>query len=717
MKTMTRLGIFCFSIIVFQIFLTFQVSGQGKIPQGINYQAVARDENGYPVADKDIVVEISIISETINGSIVWQEVHYPKTNSFGMFTVVIGEGTSTFNGNMTSFSKIKWSNSDYYMRVRVDFGEEVYGNGLVDMGTLKLQAVPYALIADSVLKAPMPKMQMKDLIDVDVTGLLNNQVLMWNGTKWVPTGSLSGNYITIDGKTDLTGDWTISQNNITLQNGTLTTKNLSITDGFQMQSSPKIIGVSTDILLGSALPSDYVLSTQKAIKSYIDNSPGPEGNWTLQSGSLYPTQITNFVGIGTTTPLDKFHADIGSNGFLVTGSYNGGSIAITKSGPGARMAFYPGKAAFRAGNLEEGGTSTTWWDDANVGLYSVAMGRDTKAFGKYSVSLGQFNEALGDKSFAMGYGNRVTGIVATAFGQQNDLAGAYSAALGFNNKTLGAGSSSIALGYGNETNGEASIGMGYQTKTYGKYSHTYGYKTQTNAAAEASFAGGSSTTAFGKYSFALGSGLNANSYAEFVVGQYNTNYQVAANGQTQWNTTDRLFVIGNGTAAATTSDAMVVLKNGYVGLGTNQPSSTLHVIGNVYATGSVTQNSDLKFKREIVPIGNALEKALKMRGVYYNWKRAEFPQNKFTDRRQIGLIAQEVETLFPELVETDLNGNKSVDYSKVTSVLIEAIKEQQNTIEQLKTTNLSNEQRINALNAKLDEVSKKMSVIEGLLKK
>lgn len=71
---------------------------------------------------------------------------------------------------------------------------------------------------------------------------------------------------------------------------------------------------------------------------------------------------------------------------------------------------------------------------------------------------------------------------------------------------------------------------------------------------------------------------------------------------------------------------------------------------------------------------------MKLNGVTYHWRTDEFPQKNFTDSLQIGVIAQEVEKIYPHLVFTDTDGYKSVDYSKLTPILLEAIKEQQQMI-------------------------------------
>jgi hypothetical protein len=113
-----------------------------------------------------------------------------------------------------------------------------------------------------------------------------------------------------------------------------------------------------------------------------------------------------------------------------------------------------------------------------------------------------------------------------------------------------------------------------------------------------------------------------------------------------------------------------------------QPSGSyqFEVTGRIKSNG-INETSDARFKKDIVTLDNALGKVLQLRGVTYAWRTSEFPQKEFSVRPQIGLIAQELEKVYPELVETDKLGYKSVEYSKLVAVLIEAIKEQQKLIE------------------------------------
>lgn len=109
----------------------------------------------------------------------------------------------------------------------------------------------------------------------------------------------------------------------------------------------------------------------------------------------------------------------------------------------------------------------------------------------------------------------------------------------------------------------------------------------------------------------------------------------------------------------------------------------LYAVGSIYATGGWA-GSDLRWKKHIETLDNPLNKLLKLRGVSFEWKKEEFEKNGFFEGKQIGVIAQEMEEQFPELVQTDEKGYKAIAYDKFTAVLLEGIKAQQAEIKELK---------------------------------
>ena len=124
-----------------------------------------------------------------------------------------------------------------------------------------------------------------------------------------------------------------------------------------------------------------------------------------------------------------------------------------------------------------------------------------------------------------------------------------------------------------------------------------------------------------------------------------------------------------------------------VGIGTLSPSEKLDVVENIITTGAITASSDIQYKKGFESFTHTLDKLNEIKGQYYYWNQEAFPDKDFTDERQIGVMAQEVEAVFPEIVLTDKEGYKSVDYSRLTPILLEAIKEQQAMIKELRSEN------------------------------
>jgi len=122
-----------------------------------------------------------------------------------------------------------------------------------------------------------------------------------------------------------------------------------------------------------------------------------------------------------------------------------------------------------------------------------------------------------------------------------------------------------------------------------------------------------------------------------------------------------------------------VLNNGGTSLGTNNttttPANGLYVHWDILYNGSHTITSDRRYKKYITSINGALDALSNIDGVRYLCNRAKYPDKRFSDEPQIGFIAQNVEKEFQELVKTDSEGYKSVDYSKMTLILVEAINE------------------------------------------
>ncbi|KYG62113.1 hypothetical protein AZI85_07905 [Bdellovibrio bacteriovorus] len=122
------------------------------------------------------------------------------------------------------------------------------------------------------------------------------------------------------------------------------------------------------------------------------------------------------------------------------------------------------------------------------------------------------------------------------------------------------------------------------------------------------------------------------------------------------------------------------LSNPYMGGGVGINSTvftgySLYVNGNAGGTHTWTSSSDRRYKKDIHVLSAALEKILKLRGVSFVWDRASFPNKSFQAGQDIGVIAQEVEAVYPEAVTTGADGYKAVAYSKLVAPLIESTHE------------------------------------------
>jgi endosialidase-like protein len=152
---------------------------------------------------------------------------------------------------------------------------------------------------------------------------------------------------------------------------------------------------------------------------------------------------------------------------------------------------------------------------------------------------------------------------------------------------------------------------------------------------------------------------------------------------------------------------MVVTNLGNVGIGTTPgPSNKLEVSGQGVFNGPVSAQSfnvtsDARFKDHVKPLAGALNKIERLRGVTFDWKRDEFRDHAFAEGPQIGFIAQEVEKILPQVVSKGTDGYLSVDYSRLTPILVEAIKEQQKEVRSLKAENA-------ALKARLERIEDRL---------
>jgi predicted heme/steroid binding protein len=124
-------------------------------------------------------------------------------------------------------------------------------------------------------------------------------------------------------------------------------------------------------------------------------------------------------------------------------------------------------------------------------------------------------------------------------------------------------------------------------------------------------------------------------------------------------------------------ERMRITSTGNVGIATSTPNYVLHVNGSVAGVGGYVNLSDARLKKDVKPLVNSLKNILSLNGITYNWDKTSSNSINFDDDNHIGLLAQDVEKILPQVVSTakDNFRTKAIAYSDLVPVLIEAIKE------------------------------------------
>jgi hypothetical protein len=131
-----------------------------QVPQGFNYQAIARDVTGNPIINTPLPVRITIQSDSLGGTTFWIEEHSGvTTNSFGLFTLILGKGVKKTGSTAATFNDIDWTVTPKFIKTEIDY------NGWKTMGSSRLWSVPYSMMAGGLSGA---------LKKLEVTGVTTN---------------------------------------------------------------------------------------------------------------------------------------------------------------------------------------------------------------------------------------------------------------------------------------------------------------------------------------------------------------------------------------------------------------------------------------------------------------------------------------------------------------------------------------------------------------
>ncbi|WP_413943279.1 tail fiber domain-containing protein [Bdellovibrio sp. HCB-162] len=405
----------------------------------------------------------------------------------------------------------------------------------------------------------------------------------------------------------------------------------------------------------------------------------------ITNNSMCTSDGTGSVICNTAIPVSSQWATSGANI-----SYTGGNVGIGTNSPAVPLdvlSTTPVGLSVKSASTSFSGMNIV--DSAGTAVYSL------RTYGTGSVS-----PAPG--SFAIVNGPNPRLVI--------DPAG---------NLGLGTNTPGQPLSIWNEYNGTSSFGANIDLRTYGGASLIYGAGSGGTRAAP------NPLVANNTLLILSGDGYDGTNWPS---GKATISFKAAG---TWGGSSTPTYMTFNTTpiGSLATAERMRIDSNGNVGIGITSPGYTLHVNGPAAGTSAWQTTSDRRYKKNIEVLPGALAKILQLRGVSFQWRQEDFPSMKFMDGNDIGVIAQEVEAVYPEAVTTGTNGYKTVGYSKLVAPLIESTKELygmckaneeqvkmlERKIASLEEADSKKENRIRTLESENEELKKDLKMIKEKL--
>ncbi|TAN17071.1 MAG: hypothetical protein EPN37_07500 [Chitinophagaceae bacterium] len=555
------------------------------------------------------------------------------------------------------------------------------------------------------------------LYNVQISSPDTGQILQYNGSKWInwtPTyTSLNGTgYVKMNGTTPtyITAIPNSDLANSTISGVALGGTLFSLSPGYGLVGSAYNGTVNQQFNVDTSsgkLATQYYVNTQGFLKGNqaITLSGDVTGSGTTSIPVTLNTVNSNIGTFGNSTNVGTF--TVNAKGLITAASNMPISFPVTSVNGftgavslGLNNLNYVTITSPNSGDILQY-TGSAWVNASGGGLAWLIGGNGNVTSSNY---IGTNSSAYVPLIFKVnglqaGYLGTPGTSLNVSFGIGSS-ANFKSIAIGGN--TIAALNESVALGYLANSNAFQSIAIGEATTT-GQSSVVIGQGASSNS--YQSIAIGASATANGSNNgaIAIGSGSSATAQNSLALG-----VSASASGQ---NAT----AIGTG-AIANVANTLILGNGANVGIGTNTPGTNkLYVNGNVYvagsitASGAITGSSDIRFKKNLLELRHVLAAIDSLHGYTYFFLTKKFEDKDFPKTKQIGMIAQEVEKYFPELVSTDKEGYKSLNYPQFTAVLLEAVKEQQAEIDSLKK---QNEQYQQTVNEQLKELTERIQALE-----
>jgi hypothetical protein len=326
------------------LFICTSVFAQSN--KGFNYQAMARNNTGEALTNTPVNLRFQIREDSPTGTLIYQEKHTPTTNDYGLLQVHIGKG-SVESGD---FSDIVWASHDYYLIVELD-------GSAVD--TSLFEAVPIAKVATD--------MKLEDLQDVSLTTPNIGEILIWNGTEWVP-----GADNTADADADPTNEiqaLSLSGTTLSISNGN--NVNLPSAPAYSAGSGIDITGTTisnsapdqTVSLSGSGATSVSGTYPNFTINSTdnVDDADADPGN-EIQSLSISGTTLSISNGNNVNLPSAPVYSagsGIDITGTTISNTAPDQTVSLSGSGATSVSGTYPNFTINSTDNVNDADASTT----------------------------------------------------------------------------------------------------------------------------------------------------------------------------------------------------------------------------------------------------------------------------------------------------------------------------------------------------------------------
>src|SRR5690554_4729780 len=619
-------------------------------PQGVNYQAVAYDTksseipgtdvSSLPIANKAIKVRFTIIKDQANGNEIYSEEHTTTTDENGLFNLIIGKGFQLSSGD---FPSIDWGTGLHFLKVDLDVS-----GSYNTMGTQQIWSVPYALYSE---KSGNGVEQIANT-GGDITFTLEN-----GDTYTVPLNGAQG---------PVGPQGPAGNDGATGPQGPQGPQGVPGTNGVAVNW----LGSSATAPPTPALNDGYYNSTDGV--SYVWN--GTAWQIVAQDGSDGATGPQGPQGpIGNTGPAGpagpQGSAGVnGTNGISIDWLGNYSSAPIS---PGLNQAYY--NSTDGVSYIWDG---TTWQIIAQDGTGGGGANTLNQAYNEGGPGAGRIitanNGPVEINHTSLANGNK--GLVVTTNQNSSFSIDASNSGTGVGIRAINTNTANTFAAIQAETNSSdannsailgSNSGSGYAVSgqipaTAIGNAAVYGNNLRTS--------GGSGVLGIG-VNGVVGQSANGNGYGTYGLNSSTLNLAIGAYG------------IGINGVYGQTTDVTI----GWAGYFT----ADLGIDGSVYALGAGNFNlSDGRLKSNVVPIENALDKIMLLKPKHYTIVTKSVPNlndGKVVEkyRQEYGVIAQELELVFPEMISEkaffkssgDQNEYKAVNYVQLIPVLIEALKE------------------------------------------